>query len=158
MLAAKVVPEEDEEAIMARAVSWPRQTSRKASKQLSWAGREAGRPRAPFARVRKGSPGIEKVGPDSFLLVDRLGKGSFGEVFQVRHKQTQQVYAMKILRKSKVMSGNLLRYAVTERNVLSYIHHPYMVSLHYAFQTRSYLVLVLHYCPGGNLQHLIERG
>merc|ERR1712054_10233 len=53
--------------------------------------------------------------------------------------------------------GNLLRYAVTERNVLSYIHHPYMVSLHYAFQTRTYLVLVLEFCPGGNLQALIER-
>jgi protein-serine/threonine kinase len=113
--------------------------------------------RAPFARVRTDTPCMEKVGPDSFVLVERLGKGSFGEVFQVRHKHNEQVYAMKILRKSKIMSGNLLRYALTERNVLSYINHPYIVSLHFAFQTSSYLVLVLQYCPGGNLQHLIER-
>jgi serine/threonine protein kinase len=64
---------------------------------------------------------------------------------------------MKILRKDKIMSGsNLLRYTVTERNVLSYINHPYIVSLHYAFQTKNYLVLVLQFCPGGNLQHLID--
>jgi len=118
---------------------------------------DSGRVRGPFARVREDIVAVEKVGPESFQLLDRLGKGSFGEVFQVKHKQTDGVYAMKILLKSKIMSGNLLRYAVTERNVLSYITHPYMVSLHYAFQTRTYLVLVLHYCPGGNLQALIER-
>jgi serine/threonine protein kinase len=89
--------------------------------------------------------------------MEHLGRGSFGEVFKVRHKLTDQVYALKILRKSKIMHGNLLRYAVTERNVLSYIHHPYIVSLHFAFQTPAYLVLVLQYCPGGNLQQLIKR-
>jgi protein-serine/threonine kinase len=112
---------------------------------------------APFARVRADGPGIDKVGPDSFVLVERLGRGSFGEVFQVKHKSTKQVYAMKVLRKSRIMQGNLLRYASTERNVLSYIHHPYIVSLHFAFQTSAYLVLVLQFCPGGNLQHLIDR-
>merc|ERR1719408_1057783 len=100
---------------------------------------------------------MEKVGPDSFVYMARLGKGSFGEVFQVKHRATNQVYAMKVLRKSKIVPGNLLRYAMTERNVLSYIHHPYIVSLYFAFQTRSYLVLVLQFCPNGNLQHLIER-
>jgi len=113
--------------------------------------------RGPFASVRHGS-GIEKVGPDSFLHLRRLGKGSFGEVFLVRHAKTQQDFAMKILRKSTLnKTGNLLRYAMTERNVLSYVRHPYMVSMHYAFQTRAFLVLVLEFCPGGNLQQLIER-
>jgi len=46
---------------------------------------------------------------------------------------------------------------VTERNVLAYVHHPYIVRLHYAFQTPSHLVLVLQYCPRGNLQQLILR-
>merc|ERR1719359_657995 len=118
-----------------------------------------GRPaRAPFVPVGLGElSAVEKVGPDSFLLVERLGKGSFGEVFQVKHKQTHNIYAMKILRKNKVMTGNLLRYTLTERNVLSYINHPYIVSLHYAFQTNNYLVLLLQFCPGGNMQRLIER-
>jgi len=84
-----------------------------------------------------------------------LGKGSFGEVFHVKHKRTEQEYAMKVLQKTKIMSSNLLRYAVTERNILAYVHHPYIVNLHYAFQTPSHLVLVLQYCPRGNLQQLI---
>eukprot|EP00930_Biecheleria_cincta_P073206 TRINITY_DN60520_c0_g1_i1.p1 TRINITY_DN60520_c0_g1~~TRINITY_DN60520_c0_g1_i1.p1 ORF type:complete len:859 (+),score=132.65 TRINITY_DN60520_c0_g1_i1:31-2577(+) len=113
--------------------------------------------RAPFARVRHGGSRAEKVGPNSFELVNLLGRGSFGEVFQVKHKRTEKVYAMKVLQKSRILSSNLLRYAVTERNILAYVRHPYIVSLHYAFQTPSHLVLVLKYCPGGNLQHLITR-
>jgi len=132
-------------------------TTHKASTPQARRSQDSGRVHAPFARVREDSAAIERVGPESFQLLERLGKGSFGEVFKVRHKQTNEVHAMKILIKSKTMSGNLLRYAVTERNVLSYISHPYMVNLHYAFQTRTYLVLVLHFCPGGNLQALIER-
>lgn len=113
--------------------------------------------RTPFARMRQGSSRVEKVGPNSFELVNLLGRGSFGEVFQVKHKRTGKAYAMKVLQKSRIMSSNLLRYAVTERNILAYIRHPYIVSLHYAFQTPSHLVLVLQYCPRGNLQHLITR-
>jgi len=44
---------------------------------------------------------------------------------------------------------------MTERNLLSYIRHPFIVRLHYAFQTPTCLVLVLHYCPGGNLSAMI---
>lgn len=101
--------------------------------------------------------GIEVVGPQSFRLMSVLGRGSFGEVFQVAHKVTSQVYAMKVLRKNKIISRNLVRYAVTERNLLSYIRHPYIVRLHYAFQTSSCLVLVLQYCSGGNLSDLLKR-
>jgi serine/threonine protein kinase len=101
--------------------------------------------------------GIEQVGPDSFKFIKLLGGGSFGKVFHVKHKQTEFEYAMKIMEKSKVAKGSLLRYAVTERNVLSYIRHPYIVSLHYAFQTKQHLVLVLQYCPGGDLQKRISE-
>jgi len=132
---------------------------RRSSQQLRGqaASPTSSRQRARFANLRQDSRGIERVGPDSFVFVERLGKGSFGEVFLVKHRQTNKTYAMKILRKSKIINGSLLRYAVTERNVLSYINHPYIVSLHYAFQTQPYLVLVLQFAPGGNLQHLIDR-
>ncbi|CAJ1340984.1 unnamed protein product [Effrenium voratum] len=110
-----------------------------------------------LVKMKSGSSRVEKVGPNSFELVKLLGRGSFGEVFQVRHKRNSKVYAMKVLQKSRIMSSNLLRYAVTERNILAYIRHPYIVSLHYAFQTPSHLVLVLQYCPRGNLQQLITR-
>lgn len=115
------------------------------------------RVRAPFAHVPLDSPSKERVGPDSFEFVDTLGKCAFGLVFRVKHRRTDQVYAMKVLCKNKLKNSNVLKYAETERNVLSYMNHPYIVSLYFAFQTPSKLVLVLQYCPGGNLQQLIDR-
>jgi len=40
---------------------------------------------------------------------------------------------MKVLEKEKVLKQNLVRYAMTERNVLQLAHHPFIVSLNYAF-------------------------
>ena len=92
-----------------------------------------------------------KWGPEDFDLLQQLGKGSFGEVYLVRNRSNDQFYAMKVLRKDKIMAQNLVRYAMTERNVLSYIRHPFIVSLNAAFQTADRLFLMLDYCPGGDM-------
>lgn len=109
-----------------------------------------------FVHVREGDPATARVGPGSFSYVDRIGGGAFGEVFLVKHKTTGEAYAMKVLRRTG-MRQLQLRYATTERNVLSYLHHPYIVQLFYAFQTDTRLVLVMQYCSGGDLQGLIDR-
>ena len=64
-----------------------------------------------------------------------LGQGSFGAVYLVKKKSSGVLYAMKVLSKDKIISNNLVKYAQTERNVLSYIEHPFIVNLNYAFQT-----------------------
>jgi serine/threonine protein kinase len=43
------------------------------------------------------------------------------------------MYAMKIMNKKQIMENNLVKYAKTERDVLTYVRHPYIVGLKYAF-------------------------
>jgi len=74
-----------------------------------------------------------RVGPDDFMPLKMLGSGSFGEVYLVREIRTGELYAMKVLTKAKIFGNNLVRYAKTERDVLSYTKHPFIVGLIYAF-------------------------
>lgn len=58
---------------------------------------------------------------------------------------------MKVLHKNKVMRNNLVRYAMTERNIMSLTNHNFIVKMHFAFQTTDKLFLIMDYCPGGDL-------
>lgn len=64
---------------------------------------------------------------------------------------------MKVLSKTRLMQNNYIRYALTERNVLSNASNNFIVKLCYAFQTDTKLYLVLEYCPGGDLGKLLRR-
>ena len=85
----------------------------------------------------------ERIGPASFVCHALLGKGSFGEVYLVEKKDMCTLYAMKVLSKDKIMLQNLVKYAMTERNVLSVTDHPFIVKLNYAFQSNDKLFLIL---------------
>ena len=93
----------------------------------------------------------ERITPSSFICLAQLGKGSFGEVYLVQKINTKEKFAMKVLRKERIMGQNLLRYAIAERNVLSLSNHPFIVKLNFAFQTSSKLFLILEYCSNGDL-------
>ena len=71
----------------------------------------------------------------SFKFLEELGAGTFGKVFKVLKNESNEIYAMKILSKKKLINDFQLKYALTECNVLKKASkHPFIVTLHYAFQ------------------------
>lgn len=93
----------------------------------------------------------------SFDILETLGSGTFGKVFKVRLRSNGKIYAMKIINKKYLIRNQQLRYAVTECNVLKQAQHPFIINLHYAFQTPDHLYMILDYCPGGDLAFHIVR-
>jgi len=95
---------------------------------------------------------------DDFKLMKVIGKGSYGKVMLVRYREEEDsVFAMKMLRKENIVRRNQVEHTKTERNVLEAVSHPFIVSLHYAFQTPKKLYFILEYCPGGELFYHISR-
>lgn len=96
---------------------------------------------------------------DSFKMIKVIGKGSFGKVFLVKEKRTTEMFALKVLRKDNIIRRNQVEHTKTERNVLGYVNHPFIVGLKMAFQSKDKLYFVLDYCAGGELFfHLSKIG
>ena len=109
-----------------------------------------------FEEDAKSSNNKESIGAHSFTAHELLGTGSFGEVYLVEKISDHTLHAMKVLWKDKIFEHKLARYALTERNVLSCVSHPFIVKLNYAFQTQNELFLILQYCPGGDLSEYLH--
>ena len=97
------------------------------------------------------------IGFSSFELLDVLGQGTFGKVYRVRKKNTEEIFAMKVLRKLYLIKRNQLKYAITECNVLKLANHSCILKLHYSFQTPDHLYMVLDYCSGGDLAEVLMK-
>jgi serine/threonine protein kinase len=96
--------------------------------------------------------------PTNFDYLKTIGQGSFGRVFMVRHRGDGRIYAMKVLGKEHIKQRNEVKHVMAERNVLkSNIDHPFLVSLHYSFQTKDKLYFVLDFLNGGELFYHLQR-
>ncbi|XP_076976942.1 ribosomal protein S6 kinase alpha-2 isoform X2 [Tamandua tetradactyla] len=97
--------------------------------------------------------GFEKADPSQFELLKVLGQGSYGKVFLVRKVKgpdAGQLYAMKVLKKATLKVRDRVR-SKMERDILAEVNHPFIVKLHYAFQTEGKLYLTLDFLRGGDL-------
>uniref|UniRef100_A0AAY4DPH7 Ribosomal protein S6 kinase n=1 Tax=Denticeps clupeoides TaxID=299321 RepID=A0AAY4DPH7_9TELE len=97
--------------------------------------------------------GSEKADPRQFELRKVLGQGSFGKVFLVKKltgPDAGQLYAMKVLKKATLKVRDRVRTKM-ERDILVEVNHPFIVRLHYAFQTEGKLYLILDFLRGGDL-------
>ncbi|XP_013918452.1 PREDICTED: ribosomal protein S6 kinase alpha-1 [Thamnophis sirtalis] len=97
--------------------------------------------------------GSEKADPSQFELLKVLGQGSFGKVFLVRKitpPDNGHLYAMKVLKKATLKVRDRARTKM-ERDILVEVNHPFIVKLHYAFQTEGKVYLILDFLRGGDL-------
>jgi serine/threonine protein kinase len=89
-----------------------------------------------------------QVSMEDFDLLKVLGTGAYGKVFLARKKtgaNAGQLFAMKVLKKQTIVQKRkTTEHTKTERQVLATIRQsPFLVTMHYAFQTPSKLHLVL---------------
>ncbi|TLD37644.1 ATP-dependent RNA helicase dbp2 [Venturia nashicola] len=101
-------------------------------------------------------------GPEDFQILKLIGKGTFGQVFQVRKKDTGRIYAMKVLSKKVIVQKKEVIHTIGERNILvrtATTESPFIVGLKFSFQTPTDLYLVTDYMSGGELfWHLQKEG
>jgi len=68
-----------------------------------------------------------------FKLKYIVGRGGFGEVWKVQRKGTDKFYAMKEMHKGKIVLKKSSDSILHERELLSYLKHPFIINMHFAF-------------------------
>uniref|UniRef100_H0W0B4 protein kinase C n=1 Tax=Cavia porcellus TaxID=10141 RepID=H0W0B4_CAVPO len=89
-----------------------------------------------------------------FDFLHVLGRGSYGKVLLARHKTTDHLYAMKVVRKD---DENLIRLQVEKQILEKSLNHPYLVGLHSCIETPTRFFFILDYISGGDLTYHLQQ-
>uniref|UniRef100_A0A8C6Q1A2 Serine/threonine-protein kinase Sgk1 n=1 Tax=Nothobranchius furzeri TaxID=105023 RepID=A0A8C6Q1A2_NOTFU len=115
-------------------------------------------PPSPSQQINLGPSSNPSAKPSDFHFLKVIGKGSFGKVLLARHRSDDQFYAVKVLQKKAILKKKEEKHIMSERNVLlKNVKHPFLVGLHYSFQTADKLYFVLDYINGGELFYHLQR-
>ncbi|XP_033027088.1 rhodopsin kinase GRK1-like [Lacerta agilis] len=95
----------------------------------------------------------QSVTEEWFMDFRVLGKGGFGEVCACQMKATGKMYANKKLNKKRLKKRKGYEGAIVEKRILAKVHSRFIVTLAYAFQTKTDLCLVMTLMNGGDLRY-----
>jgi serine/threonine kinase 38 len=99
----------------------------------------------------------KKMSMADFETLTIIGRGAFGEVRVCRKKDNQEVFAMKMMKKTDMLKKNQVEHIRSERNVLALANNPWVVKLHYSFQDQVNLYLAMEYLAGGDLMTILMK-
>ncbi|XP_077137291.1 microtubule-associated serine/threonine-protein kinase 4-like [Ranitomeya variabilis] len=81
--------------------------------------------------------------------------GAYGSVHLVRHKDSEEIFAMKKMAKRNLDTPQRAKRAYLERDILTFADCPFVVSMLCSFLTKSHLCMVMQYVGGGDCRTLL---
>ncbi|XP_039269021.2 microtubule-associated serine/threonine-protein kinase 3-like isoform X2 [Styela clava] len=97
------------------------------------------------------------VSEDDFVISKLISNGAYGAVYLVRHKETKQRFAMKKINKQNLALRNQIEQVFAERDILTFVENPFVVTMYCSFQTKRHLCMVMEYVEGGDVSTLIKN-
>ncbi|KAF5273820.1 hypothetical protein FQA39_LY00935 [Lamprigera yunnana] len=99
----------------------------------------------------KRGEGVSRITLEDFEILKTLGRGSFGKVFLCKETYTNEIYAIKVLKKTLIVEQSEVDHILTENKILKSTNHPFLTSLKYSFQSENLICFVMEYVNGGDL-------
>lgn len=92
-----------------------------------------------------------------YQLREKIGKGSYADVYKGIHKPTGRVYAIKAISKEILTEQKLIVGLESEIKIMREFAHENIVQLHEYFSSEKNFYLVLELCKGGDLSKYIRK-
>ena len=94
---------------------------------------------------------------DDYLLIKRIGKGNFGEVFLTQKQGYPQYYATKKMERRKCEVPPLLNRLINEIRILTSVKHPNIVKYIDLKKTKNHWYLITEFISGGSLTDILHK-
>ncbi|XP_078188492.1 serine/threonine-protein kinase N2 isoform X4 [Callithrix jacchus] len=83
-----------------------------------------------------------------------LGRGHFGKVLLAEYRHTNEMFAIKALKKGDIVARDEVDSLMCEKRIfetVNSVRHPFLVNLFACFQTKEHVCFVMEYAAGGDL-------
>jgi serine/threonine-protein kinase len=92
----------------------------------------------------------------AYVVIERLGEGGMGQVFKARHRGTQQVVALKVIRPERVTNPIAVRRFQNEVRASEKMAHPNIVRSFDADQVDGTYYLAMEFIKGVDLSSFVK--
>lgn len=94
--------------------------------------------------------------PSSYEMIRELGRGGMGAVYLVRHKESGEERAVKMILPRGVLSEEMRALFLKEASIQARLDHPRVVKVHSLEEMRPGIFgIVMEYVPGSNASALL---
>ena len=100
---------------------------------------------------------LEKLTIFDYKEIKLIGKGCFGEVYLAQNIKTNEIVAIKKLKKELIIRENQVLRINNEQDFLSKINSQWIIKIKSAFQEGNYIYLIMEYLSGGDLMKLLIK-
>ena len=92
-----------------------------------------------------------------FIKISKLGNGSYGHVFKIKNKETNNIYALKEINKLQLYKENKSYQIYIENEMLKLCSHKNVVKYYGFYENKSTFSIIEEYCPYGDLSSFLNE-
>eukprot|EP01094_Clydonella_sp_ATCC50884_P011249 TRINITY_DN2104_c0_g1_i1.p1 TRINITY_DN2104_c0_g1~~TRINITY_DN2104_c0_g1_i1.p1 ORF type:complete len:398 (+),score=123.73 TRINITY_DN2104_c0_g1_i1:29-1195(+) len=110
-----------------------------------------------LVKKKEGEEAHSSAAPSATTSSSSSDAASPSSAAPTQQEGAPKLFAMKILSKKEMIARNKIKRALTEREILATTDHPFIVTLHYSFQSEEHLFFVMDYCAGGEFFRTLQK-